>query len=286
MMDRILRAISADGFVKIAAVSSRDMTEEARQIHRTLPVVTAAMGRTMAAVSIMSNAMKFEGASLTARINGGGPVGTILVTGDEKGNVRAYVQNPHVDLPLKPDGHLNVGGAVGTNGMLTVMRDMGSGEPYNGSVELVSGEIAEDFTKYFFVSDQVPSACGLGVLVDTDQSVKAAGGYVVQLMPGAPADIADKLERNIRRVGPVTGALTSGSLEDLIYGVLEGFEPEILEEDPVCYKCYCSREKINDAIAGIDRSELRTMLEEDKRIEVRCRYCGKVYTFTDKDFEL
>ena len=285
-MDRILRAISADGFVKIAAVSSRDMTEEARQIHRTLPVVTAAMGRTMAAVSIMSNAMKIEGASLTARINGGGPVGTILVTGDEKGNVRAYVQNPHVDLPLKPDGHLNVGGAVGTNGMLTVMRDMGSGEPYNGSVELVSGEIAEDFTKYFFVSDQVPSACGLGVLVDTDQSVKAAGGYVVQLMPGAPADIADKLERNIRRVGPVTGALTSGSLEDLIYGVLEGFEPEILEEDPVCYKCYCSREKINDAIAGIDRSELRTMLEEDKRIEVRCRYCGKVYTFTDKDFEL
>ena len=261
------------------------MTERARRIHSTLPVVTAALGRTMAAVSMMGNALKKEGSSITARINGGGPAGTILVTSDEKGNVRGYVQNPQVDLPLKANGKLDVGGAVGTDGMLTVMRDLGSGEPYNGSVELVSGEIAEDFTRYFFESDQVPTACALGVLVDRDQSVIAAGGYIVQLMPGAEDETAEKLERSVQRAGAVTKMLQNGSLEELIYKVLDGFDPIILEEDAVTYKCYCSREKIRNAIAGIDRNELRSMLEEDKSIEVKCQYCGEVYTFTETDFE-
>ena len=284
-MDRILRGISADGKVKITAVTTRDLTERARIIHSTLPVVTAALGRTMAAVSMMGNALKKEGSSITARINGGGPAGTILVTSDEKGNVRGYVQNPQVDLPLKANGKLDVGGAVGTDGMLTVMRDLGSGEPYNGSVELVSGEIAEDFTRYFFESDQVPTACALGVLVDRDQSVIAAGGYIVQLMPGAEDETAEKLERSVQRAGAVTKMLQNGSLEELIYKVLDGFDPIILEEDAVTYKCYCSRGKIRNAIAGIDRNELRSMLEEDKSIEVKCQYCGEVYTFTETDFE-
>ncbi len=284
-MDRLLRGISADGKVKITAVTTRDLTERARIIHSTLPVVTAALGRTMAAVSMMGNALKKEGASITARINGGGPAGTILVTSDEKGNVRGYVQNPQVDLPLKANGKLDVGGAVGTDGMLTVMRDLGSGEPYNGSVELVSGEIAEDFTRYFFESDQVPTACALGVLVDRDQSVIAAGGYIVQLMPGAEDETAEKLERSVQRAGAVTKMLQNGSLEELIYKVLDGFDPIILEEDAVTYKCYCSRGKIRNAIAGIDRNELRSMLEEDKSIEVKCQYCGEVYTFTETDFE-
>ncbi len=284
-MDRLLRGISADGKVKITAVTTRDLTERARIIHSTLPVVTAALGRTMAAVSMMGNALKKEGSSITARINGGGPAGTILVTSDEKGNVRGYVQNPQVDLPLKANGKLDVGGAVGTDGMLTVMRDLGSGEPYNGSVELVSGEIAEDFTRYFFESDQVPTACALGVLVDRDQSVIAAGGYIVQLMPGAEDETAEKLERSVQRAGAVTKMLQNGSLEELIYKVLDGFDPIILEEDAVTYKCYCSRGKIRNAIAGIDRNELRSMLEEDKSIEVKCQYCGEVYTFTETDFE-
>ncbi|MBQ1767911.1 MAG: Hsp33 family molecular chaperone HslO [Oscillospiraceae bacterium] len=284
-MDRLLRGISADGSVKITAVTTKDLTERARRIHSTLPVVTAALGRTMAAVSMMGNALKKEGSSITARINGGGPAGTILVTSDEKGNVRGYVQNPQVDLPLKANGKLDVGGAVGTDGMLTVMRDLGSGEPYNGSVELVSGEIAEDFTRYFFESDQVPTACALGVLVDRDQSVIAAGGYIVQLMPGAEDETAEKLERSVQRAGAVTKMLQNGSLEELIYKVLDGFDPIILEEDAVTYKCYCSREKIRNAIAGIDRNELRSMLEEDKSIEVKCQYCGEVYTFTETDFE-
>lgn len=283
-MDYLLRAISRDGLVKLTAVTTREMTERMRNIHKTLPVVTAAVGRTMAATAMMGNALKKDGASLTSRINGGGPVGTIMVTSDEKGNVRAYVQNPQVDLPLKPNGKLDVGGAVGTDGMLTVIRDLGSGEPYSGSTELVSGEIAEDFTRYFFESDQVPTACALGVLVDRDQSVIAAGGYIVQLMPGASNATAARLEESVQKAGPVTGMLRDISLEDMIYRVMDGFEPEILERDEIEYKCYCSREKVYDAIAGIDPKDIAEMLREDKRIEVKCRFCDAVYTFTEADF--
>lgn len=284
-MDRLIRAISKDGTVKIVAVTTKEMTEKARLIHKTLPVATAALGRTMAAVSMMGNALKKDGASLTARINGGGPIGTVLVTSDEQGNVRGYVQNPHVDIPLKPNGKLDVGGAVGTDGMLTVIRDLGTGEPYNGSVALVSGEIAEDFTRYFFESDQVPTACALGVLVDRDQSVIAAGGYIVQLMPGADDSAAERLDGSVRRAGAVTAMLTEGSLEELVYKVMDGFEPQLLEEDEIEYKCYCGREKIRNAIAGIGKGELKTMLCEDHKLEVKCQYCGSTYCFTENDFD-
>lgn len=283
-MDELLRALSEDGYVKISAVNTREMTEKARNIHMTLPVMTAAMGRTMAAAAMMGNAMKEEGASLTVRINGGGPAGTIMVVSDEEGNVRSYVQNPMVDLPLKENGKLDVGGAVGTDGMLTVIRDFGFGEPYTASTQLVSGEIAEDFAEFFVESEQVPTACALGVLVDRDQSVLAAGGYIVQLLPGAPEEAAIALEENVKRAGAVTAMLTECSTEDMIYRVMDGFNPSIVERDEITYKCYCSRQRVMDAVAGIGKPELKKMLAEDKKIEVRCRFCDAVYTFTEEDF--
>ena len=185
MADRIVRAISTDGMVQAAAICSRDLTERARQIHKTLPVATAALGRALAAASMMGNALKSDGASLTLQFKGGGPLGTVLAVSDNEGNVRGYVTNPHVDLPLRPDGKLDVGGAVGHDGTLTVIKDLHMKEPYVGTIDLLGGEIAEDVASYFVESEQIPTACALGVLVDRDQSVKSAGGYLIQLMPGA-----------------------------------------------------------------------------------------------------
>lgn len=285
-MDKLVRAISADGFVKITAVSTPEMTERARVIHKTLPVATAAVGRTMAAASMLANAMKEEDASLTVRINGGGPIGTLMASADDKGNVRAYVQNPQLDLPLRADGKLDVGGAVGSDGMLTVMRDYGYGEPYSASTELVSGEIAEDFAQFFAESEQVPTACALGVLVGRDMSVAAAGGYIVQLMPGATEDIAVRVEENVKRAGAVTAMLSDGSLDELVARILDGLDPEILERDDIEYRCYCSRARVLDAISGIPRADLRDMLVEDRAIEVKCRFCDAVYSFTASDFDM
>lgn len=284
-MDRIVRAVSGDGAVKITAVELTAAVERARLIHHTLPVVTAALGRTMCAASMMGNALKSEGDSLTVRINGGGPIGTILVVSDEQGYVRGYAQNPEVELPLTPAGKLPVGAAVGTDGMLTVIRDLGFGEPVSGSTALVSGEIAEDFAQYFLESEQVPTACALGVLVGRDQSVVAAGGYIAQLLPGAPEETIDRLERNVNAAGAVTAQLTAGSLEDMVARVLEGFEPELLETDEVGYRCTCRRERVMTALAGIPVDELEDMLREDGKVEVKCRFCDRVYTFTGSDVE-
>ncbi len=282
-MDRIVRAISRDGFVKITAVELTGAVERARQIHRTLPVVTAALGRTMCAASMIGNSLKSDGDSITVRINGGGPIGTILVVADSLGNVRGYAQNAEVDLPLTPQGKLPVGAAVGRDGMLTVIRDLGFGEPVSGSTQLVSGEIAEDFAQYFIESDQVPTACALGVLVNRDQSVLAAGGYIAQLMPGAPESAIDALEANISAAGPVTAQLTSGTLEEMAGRVLAGFEPQFLETDPVEYRCTCSRERVLSALAGVPEADLQEMIRQDGAIEVKCRFCDKVYTFGEPD---
>ena len=284
-MGRLIRALSADGFVKITAVDLTDAVERARNIHRTLPVVTAALGRTMCAASMMGNALKSEGDSLTVRINGGGPVGTIMVVSDERGFVRGYAQNPEVDLPLRPDGKLPVGTAVGTDGMLTVIRDLGFGEPVSGSTELVSGEIAEDFARYFVESEQVPTVCALGVLVDRDQSVIAAGGYIAQLLPGAGEEHIERLENNVRAAGAVTSQLCSGALEDVVDRILAGLDPTVMEEDAVGYQCYCSRERVLSALSGVSDGELDEMLEQDGQIEVKCRFCDAVYTFTRDDAE-
>lgn len=283
-MDEIVRAVAANGFIKMTAINSRDMVERARAVHNASPVCTAALGRTISAASIIGNALKDENASVTVRINGGGPAGSIIAVSDHIGNTRGYIANPTLELPLKPNGKLDVGAAVGTQGMLTVIKDLNMKEPYVGSVALVSGEIAEDFTSYFAESEQTPSACALGVLIDVDGTVKAAGGYVLQLLPGAPDDLAVSLEQSIMNVGPVTSILEDYTAADLINMVLIGFEPRILEHIPVEYRCYCSRERVMNAIAGIERSELEEMAKEGKPIEVTCQFCDAVYTFDPKEF--
>lgn len=286
IMDRIVRAIAGDGNIKITAASTRGLTERARAIHKTLPVVTAALGRTLAATSMIGNSLKEDNASVTVRINGGGPVGSIIAVSDNAGNVRGYAQNPHIDIPLKENGKLDVGGAIGVDGMLTVIKDLNMREPYVGSVQLVSGEIAEDFTAYFAESEQTPTACGLGVLVDTNQSVLAAGGYIVQLLPGAPDSVAEKLEDNVVKAGAVTNMLLGNDNPEMILeSILRGFEYEILESDKVQYKCYCSRERVSDVLAGIGKDELEDIKREGKPIEVTCQFCDKVYIFTVDEIE-
>ena len=283
-MDEIIKAISGDGFVSISAISSKALTERARRIHNSSPVVTAALGRTMAAASILGSALKKEGTSLTVRINGGGPSGSIIVVSDSEGNVRGYVQNPSAALPNKALGKLDVGGVVGKNGMLSVIKDFGEGEPYIGSTELVSGEIAEDFAAYFAISEQIPTVCAFGVLVGRDRAVLAAGGYIIQLLPGAPDGIIDAVEKNVASTGAVTKALAEGMAETLVSSVMSGFSPKILERMNVEYKCSCSRERILSAIAGLDRTEIDDMEREGKPIEVTCQFCDLVYTF--EPFEL
>lgn len=284
-MGKLIRAMGKNGGVKITAVDIRDAVEAARNIHKTLPVATAALGRTLAAASMLGNAMKDDGDSVTVRINGGGPVGTIIAVSDNIGNVRGYVQNPAVDLPLKDNGKLDVGGAVGHDGMLTVIRDYGFGEPVSGSSQLVSGEIAEDFARFFVDSEQIPTAVALGVLVDRNQSVISAGGYIAQLMPDADESAIDRLEDNIERTGMVTSQLKEYTLEQLVGHILDGFEPEIMETDEVEYRCTCGRERVMGALAGIPLDELRDMIERDGKIEVTCRFCDKVYTFGESDIE-
>ena len=262
-MDTLVRAITSDGMVQAVAVSTRELTERARQIHTTLPVATAALGRVLAAASMMGNALKDRAGSVTLQIKGGGPLGTVLAVSDHLGNVRGYVQQPHVDLPLRPDGKLDVGAAVGHEGTLTVIKDLGMKEPYVGSVALLGGEIAEDLAAYFVESEQIPTACALGVLVDRDQSVKAAGGYLIQLLPGAGEDVITKVEGGVLAAGAATGLLERcGSPAEMLRTVLSDFEVEILETDPIEYRCYCSRERVERALISLGREELESMLRE------------------------
>lgn len=286
MSDQLVRAISRDGAVKAVAVSTRGLTERARQIHRTLPVATAALGRTLAAASMMGNALKEDGASVTLQIKGGGPLGTLLAVSDNEGNVRGTVENPAVDLPLRPDGKLDVGTAVGCDGTLTVIRDLNMKEPYVGSVGLLGGEIAEDLAAYFVESEQIPTACGLGVLVDRDQSVLAAGGYLIQLLPGAGEDTISKVEGSILAAGSVTGLLRDNDdPEALLYRVLSDFDLEILERTPIEYRCYCSRERMERALISIGREELRALIDEKGEAELTCRFCDNVQHFSREDLE-
>ena len=285
-MDEIVRMMTGDGMVKAVAVTGRDMVERARQIHKTLPVATAALGRTLMAASMMGDMLKEEDGSVTLQIKGGGPLGAITAVSDSRGNPRGYLQNGQVDIPRKYQGKLDVGTAVGSSGSLTVMKDMGLKEPYIGSVQLVSGEIAEDITSYFVESEQVPTACALGVLVDKDQSVAAAGGYLVQLLPGADESVIQRLEESIARLGPVTDALHGGAdAVQLLERVLEGQEPELLERRPVAYKCYCSRERVSRAIISMGKEEMQSLIEEQGGAELTCQFCDKVYHFTKEDLQ-
>lgn len=286
MSDQLVRAITKDGFVKAVAVSTRDLTERARQIHHTLPVATAALGRTLAAASMMGNALKGDGASVTLQIKGGGPLGKLLAVSDNQGNVRGTVDDPTVDIPLRPDGKLDVGTAVGCDGTLTVIRDLNMKEPYVGSVGLLGGEIAEDLAAYFVESEQIPTACGLGVLVDRDQSVLAAGGYLIQLLPGAGEDVISKVEGGVMAAGSVTGMLQAGDgPETMLRRLLSDFELEILEETPIEYRCYCSRDRMERALISLGPEELRSLIDEQGHAELRCQFCDNVQTFTKEQLE-
>lgn len=284
-MDKIIRAVTEDGFAKISAVSGRDIVEKARTIHNTTPVATAALGRSLCAASMLGDMLKEQDATVTLRINGGGPIGTVMAVSDSGGNVRGYAQNPAVDLPVRPDGKLDVGGAVGTAGTLTVSRDLGLKEPYIGSSNLVSGEIAEDLALYFVESEQIGAACGLGVLVDTDLSVRCAGGFIVQLLPGAPDALIDVIEENIKAMGPVTDVLKDAEAEAIVEKVFQGLAPNILNASPVEYRCGCSRERVTRAIEGMGRENLEEIYESGETTEVCCHFCGNKYHFTTEEIK-
>ena len=284
-MASIIRATAGDGFLKMAVISARDMVEHARAIHSLAPTACAALGRTLCAASLLGDMLKEEDASLTIRINGGGPIGSVVAVSDSSGNVRGYVDVPSVDLPLRPDGKLNVGAAVGRDGLLTVSRDLGLKEPYIGSTALVSGEIAEDVTAYLLESEQVPSACALGVLVDTDLSVKAAGGFIVQLMPGADPSLVDKLEENIFMMDQLTTILSEDGAEAIFAQVLRGLEYHLVGEAPVEYRCYCSRERIAHALSCLDRADIEDILRTGEDVSVSCEFCGKTYCFSPDELK-
>ncbi len=284
MTDRLVRAITADGMVKATAVTTRELTERARQIHKTLPVVTAALGRTLAAASMMGNALKSEGASLSIQVRGGGPVGAIVAISDSEGNVRGYAEHPQVDLPLRSDGKLDVGAAVGCDGTLTVIKDLHMKEPYIGSVQLLSGEIAEDIAQYFVESEQIPTACALGVLVGRDQSVRCAGGYLIQLLPGAGEDIISKVEAGVYAAGAVTKLLTANDdPEAMLRTVLSDFELEVLETAPVAYHCTCSRDRVERALLSLGAEELQQLIDEQGQAELTCQFCDQVHRFSGED---
>lgn len=284
-MDKIIRSTAADGFIKMAVITAKDTVERARQIHSLSPTACAALGRTLCGASLLGQAMKEEKATLTIRINGGGPIGSVVAVSDREGNVRGYVENPRCELPLRSDGKLDVGGAVGRDGMLTVSRDLGMREPYIGSVELVSGEIAEDLTAYLLESEQVPSACALGVLVDTDLTIRAAGGFIVQLMPGAEDALIEKLEDNIFMMDQLTTVLDEDGEEALFRQVLAGFDWHIVGEYPVEYRCYCSRERVEQALTVIDPKELDEIIAEGKDISVSCQFCDREYSFSPEELK-
>ena len=286
MKDQLVRAISRDGTVNAVAVTTRYLTEEARQIHHTLPVATAALGRALAAASMMGNALKDSGSSVSLQFRGGGPLGPVLAISDNLGNVRGTVGDPSVDLPLRPAGKLDVGTAVGTEGTLTVIRDLKMKEPYVGSVALLSGEIADDLAAYFVESEQIPSACGLGVLVDRDQSVRAAGGYLIQLLPGAGEDVISRVEGGVLAAGTVTKLLEGNDdPERMLRTILSDFDVEILETSPIAYRCDCSRDRMRRALLSLGPQELRTILESDGQADLSCRFCGSHQLFDRKELE-
>ena len=286
MSDYLVRGMSMDGFVKVAAIRSTELVQRGASIHKTTPNATAAFGRALTAASMMGNMQKVENGSMTLQIRGGGPIGTITVVSDAVGNVRGCVTEANVPLAEKYPGKLDVGATVGTDGTLTVIRDLQMKEPYIGSVQLVSGEIGDDVTAYFVQSEQVPTACALGVLVDRDHSVKVAGGYLIQLLPGAPDEIIDKLEAGIQRAGAVTPMLEQGMTpEDILGQVCGDLGVVFMETVPVAYKCYCSRDRVEQALISLGREELGDIVRDGKAFPVECQFCDTVYTFTPEDIQ-
>jgi len=284
MSDQIVRGMTEDGYVKVVGITTTGIVERARQIHKTLPTATAALGRVLTAASMMGNMQKTEQGSLTLQIKGGGPLGTILAVSDWQGNVRGYVENPAISLLEKYRGKLDVGAAVGNQGTLTVIRDLRMKDPYIGTVPLVSGEIAEDVTSYFVQSEQIPTACALGVLVNQDQSVRAAGGYLIQLLPGAPDHIVDQIERSIAAVGNVTAVLDAGaSAAQLLEMLFVGMNLKLLESTEIGYRCYCTRNRVASTLVSLGREELEQIVRDNETVTISCQFCDSVYRFTPQD---
>ena len=286
MSDILLRGNSMDGAVRVFVAITTDLVNRAHEIHHTYPVATAALGRTLTAAAIMGAGMKNETDTTTIQFKGDGPLGSIVAVTDSHSHVRGYVANPFVDLPLNKKGKLDVGGGVG-KGYLNVIRDLGMKEPYAGQVPIVTGEIAEDLTFYFARSEQIPTAIALGVLVDTDSSVKAAGGFMIQLMPEATEDIAIKLEEKMKTIKPVTQMIDSGmSAEDIFFHITEDFDM-LMENKPIMpmYECKCSKERMERALISIGKKELEDLIEDQGEAELTCQFCDKKYTFSKEALE-
>lgn len=284
-MDKLVRCISTDGTLVMMAADTTDMVEKAQEIHSPSAVVTAALGRLLTGASLMGSMLKGKDDSLTLRINGGGPAGSVLAVSDSDGNTRGYAANNIVEIPLNAKGKLDVAGAVGTNGSLTVIKDLGLKEPYVGQVPIISGEIAEDITSYYASSEQTPSVCALGVLVNPDLTVKAAGGFIIQLLPTADEETISAVERCIEGIPAVTSMLTDGMTpEQICKKVLPEFELEVLDSSNPEYKCNCSRERVMKALISVGEKELRDM-QNDEITQVNCQFCGKSYDFTSKEIK-
>ncbi|MEE3428063.1 MAG: Hsp33 family molecular chaperone HslO [Ruminococcus sp.] len=286
-MDKIIRCITSDGAIMASAVDASDIVFTAQRLHKTTPVATAALGRLLCAGSMMGMSLKQNNAKLTLQVNGDGPIGSVVVVSDSHGNVKGYVTNPDCPTEYYNNGKINVASGVGKYGTLGVIRDYGSRDPYVGRVPLVSGEIAEDITSYYATSEQIPTVCALGVLVDKeDERVLLAGGLLIQLLPGADDSTIDKLEKNITELEPVTTMFAKGmSILEICKTALKGFDVEVLDEEEVNYVCGCSREKIESYFMGLPEDELRECLTDNGTAEVNCQFCNKTYTFTEDDIE-
>lgn len=286
-MDRIIRCITSTGSLMAAAIDTTETAIVGQQVHNLSATASAVLGRALTGAALMGAMLKKDGASVTLKFNGNGPIGNVVAISDSRGNTRGYVDNPHLELPIRADGKLDVGGAVGNDGRLGVIRDLGTGEPYMGQVELVSGEIAEDLTNYYATSEQIPTVCALGVLVDREEKcVLLSGGLLIQVLPGAFESDIDLLEKNIAKLESMTTMLAKGmSLEQIVETALEGFEVEKLDETEIHYACTCSKEKYSRALLTLGEKEILSLPVNGEAVEAVCPYCSKRYYFNEAEIK-
>ncbi|MBQ8391405.1 MAG: Hsp33 family molecular chaperone HslO [Clostridia bacterium] len=286
MSDYIVNAITSNGAIRVVAADTTELCNRAQEIHKMSPTAAAALGRALTAAAIMGSMLKSSDDSITVQLSGGGPIGRVVAVGDGKANVKGYVDNPLVDLPLNEKGKLDVGGAVGSDGFLSVIRDLGLKEPYVGQVPLVNGEIAEDLTKYYATSEQIPTAVALGVLVDVDYTIKAAGGFILQVLPGAYDEDIDNVEKTVASISSVTEMLSEGKRpEDIVKQLLSDYEIEFFDNVPTMYKCDCSRERTDRALISIGQEELTKIIEEDGKAQITCHFCDNIYDYTKEELQ-
>ncbi len=286
MKDYIVNAITSNGAIRVVAADTTELCNRAQEIHKMSPTAAAALGRTLTAAAIMGSMLKNSEDSMTLQLNGGGPIGKVVAVGDGNAKVKGYVSNPLVDLPLNEKGKLDVGGAIGRNGMLGIVRDLGLKEPYVGQVPLVNGEVAEDLTQYYATSEQLPTAVALGVLVDVDYTIKAAGGFILQVLPGAYDEDIDNVEKTVASLSSVTEMLDSGKKpEDIVAHLLSDYEIEYFDNVVPQYSCDCSRERTDRALISIGKEELEKIINEDGKAQITCHFCDNVYDYTKEELE-